>query len=272
MWTKEHAKAWLKQYRPHVSEDVRRDLLDFHAVTVLGKPGPIPSQFVRADIFAMSREIQTQDDLLEPHLENCIPLPIISLSNRQFRKLTRTHSAWDFSRDQKIPDEEIKKIISASFCPMRDENGRRPYASAGALYPVNVFFYKFTDSNDFPAGFYHLLPRSRLLQARGKKLSMRLEGRLFDSGRLSPPTFSTIYVLNIERAVFKYSYRGYRHGLIEAGAMSQVLDNTAASLKFSARCLSGMYDNWLLEVLDLSPQIYLPLLIQQVGVEAPANA
>jgi len=269
VWTSKESKAYLRNYRNYVSSEVHNTILDFHAHTVLALPARIPTYFVDPRLENVIRETVSEEELLEPHFKQCVNLPLIDFKKLERLCKLRISSAANFSSKRKISDNHLLKILAGSFCELDRDRLHRPYPSAGGLFPVSVFVYKFPNRyNSLEAGCYYLLPKSRKLQKRALVVEPQMERRFYDSHHMNQPTASIIYVLNIERAIFKYSFRGYRHGLIEVGSMVQALHTIGSAFGATTRCYSGQFDHWFNKYLDLSSQTFLPLLIQQIGVQS----
>jgi len=158
----------------------------------------------------------------------------------------------------------ILGFLHDAFCSPEGEEPRRPIPSAGGLFPVEVFLilHEGASSPDLPAGLHHLLPVSRRLQP----LPMKMPEAVFRPTDFGQPAGGILYVLNLPKAVFKYRYRGYRHGLMEAGSLYQQAALAARHHGIGTRSWSGFCDDAVIRGIHLDPADFLPLLIQSFGL------
>lgn len=180
--------------------------------------------------------------------------------------LRRNRTANNFSN--KIIDfSQVSQLLNAAFAS--DADLSRPYPSAGALYPVEVFCVIFADRLHNPpcSGVYHFRSLTKTLQPikiyeaevmRSILFSMEMENA-------RNPNMCLIYVAHIGKAVAKYRYRGYRYTLMEVGFMCHQADLVAQQLELKNKLYSGFNDYELLKFIDLDPITFVPLIIQSFG-------
>ncbi len=141
----------------------------------------------------------------------------------------------------------------------------RNYASAGALYPVEVYV-ACADLPGLPAGVFHFDPalhaltplregdhRGHLVRAAGSEAS------------IGAPV---IFVLTgiPWRTGWKYAERGYRHLFWDAGMILANVLALAASAKLPARVVLGFVDSDVASLLGLEERRELPLCLVPVGL------
>lgn len=181
---------------------------------------------------------------------------------------TRLSSFNQFS-DKTLAMNDIQTVLIHAFSP--DESGHRPYPSAGGLYPVEPLVFLFKDriesNEDFDSGCYHFRPVSQQLQ-----LIKKLETSFFIDklmhGFMKPehlPNFAVLYLAHIGKSIFKYRYRGYRHALMEAGAMYQQATMVSQKKGLRTTVWSTFSEQQMLEVLGLDFGTYMPLTMQFFG-------
>ena len=164
---------------------------------------------------------------------------------------------------------DINTLLINSFSP--NDEGHRPYPSAGALYPIEpiLFLFKERLCHDKPlvSGCYHFKSVDRTLELI-KELEMlptikRLFHGLVDED--APPNLCILYLMHIGKSIFKYRYRGYRHALMEVGSMYQQVTMVSQSLGLGSTVWSGFNDYQVMHELGLDRRIFLPLTLQFLG-------
>ncbi|WP_165482741.1 SagB/ThcOx family dehydrogenase [Legionella gresilensis] len=181
--------------------------------------------------------------------------------------VSRRASLNSFSQ-KKISFEDLQKWLIKCFSP--DDHGRRPYPSAGGLYPIEPLVFLFPERIE---GFSHI-PGCYHFRSLGKKLQLikTMQKEFFFDKILhnlisqnAQPCFSILYLAAIEKAIFKYRYRGYRHALMEAGAMYQHATHTFEGAGLRTTVWSSFGDQQLMYALDLDHSSYIPLTLQFFG-------
>lgn len=167
----------------------------------------------------------------------------------------------------------IQQLLINSFSP--NAAGVRPYPSAGGLYPVEPLVFLFPERiencKDLASGCYHFRPVSKKLQLI-KKLGMehffdQLLHQYMDNNHL--PCFGILYLAHVGKAIFKYRYRGYRHALMEAGAMYQQAVRVSEAMGLRNTVWSTFSEHEMLHTLELEYGTYLPLTMQFFGYGEP---
>jgi len=190
----------------------------------------------------------------------------IECNSSENNSIRRNHTAVSFAH-QKISFSSLTKLLNQSFS---DDNGHRPYPSAGALYPVEVLCYIFSEKlhNSPPSGIYHYRPLHRVLQPLKKIKSEQMRDAIY-SLELEPvkePSFAFLYIAVLEKMLVKYRYRGYRYALMEAGAMFQQADLVSQSLGLINKLYSGFNDHEIVKCCGIDGMNFIPLVVQSFGV------
>ncbi len=145
----------------------------------------------------------------------------------------------------------------------------RNYASAGALYPVEVYV-ACADLPGLPAGVYHFDPAGRAL-SRLRERDHR--GHLVRAAASQPAVARAPAVLTLTgipwRTAWKYTERGYRHLFWDAGMILANVLALAASARLPARVVLGFADSEVSALLGLEERRELPLCLVPVGVGEP---
>jgi SagB-type dehydrogenase family enzyme len=141
----------------------------------------------------------------------------------------------------------------------------RTYASAGALYPVEIYV-ACGDIDGLDAGVYHYLPHGDTL------VRIREDDRRSNLARAAaeePAVVSAPAVLALTgipwRTAWKYSERGYRHLFWDAGMILANLLALAASLEVPARIALGFADREVELLLGVDGRREFPLCLLALG-------
>ncbi len=183
----------------------------------------------------------------------------------------RKASTFKFS-STKMDFTRIQELLVNTFSPPTSTT-QRPYPSAGGLYPVEPLVFLFDERmNGFTnhaSGCYHFRPVSKKLQ-----LIKKLEAPHFYEKILHNfvgndpqewPNFCILYVAHLQKAIFKYRYRGYRHALMEAGSMYQHATQISQQMNLRTTVWSTFSEQQMLYELGLDHGTYLPLTMQLFG-------
>jgi SagB-type dehydrogenase family enzyme len=143
----------------------------------------------------------------------------------------------------------------------------RPVPSAGGLYPLVVHALVREPVAPLEPGLWWYDPAAAELQLLGTEtidvgevfLRLEMNDELLAPGR--PLLFVSA---DLERPSRKYSNRGYRYALMEAGAAMQNAYLAAAELGLPIRAIGGFHDDRAHEYLDLPEQVR-PLLALLLG-------
>lgn len=165
----------------------------------------------------------------------------------------------------------MEKLLFNSFSPYNDETKRRPYASGGGQYPIEVFLCKLSDKIEgWPVigNVLHYLPLSRGFEVCDSEdmhtINRALAGG--DKKRLGSPHFAIVYFIFFEKALLKYRYRGYRMATMEAGSMYQMACFTADSIGLRNRVWAGFTDTFVCKSLGMDMRSTAPLSVQFFGL------
>lgn len=146
----------------------------------------------------------------------------------------------------------------------------RPVPSGGGLYPLELYCLVRAVTGLTP-GVYHYTPVTDGLELLREA---RLPGRLITYLFMGQPLASdaaAIVVLTavVERSLGKYTDRGYRYQLFEAGHVAQNIGLSAADQGLGVCSLGGFFDDELAALLDIDTDDEVALYAIAVG--APAS-
>src|SRR4029453_18459446 len=135
----------------------------------------------------------------------------------------------------------------------------RTYASAGALYPIEVYLVC-GDLEGLEAGVYHYLPDGDALVLLREGDHRPSLARACDGEPAIAHAPGVLALTGIPwRTAWKYSERGYRHLFWDAGMILANLLALAASVEMSVRVVLGFADRELGRLLGLDGRREFPL-------------
>jgi SagB-type dehydrogenase family enzyme len=166
--------------------------------------------------------------------------------------------------------EELTLILHHAYGMVRENTyvpfppRTRAVPSAGALYPLEIYFYAATVA-DLAPGLYHFSSKEHCLH-----LLRPLEAACVWEATLYPDfargaALSLFVTALFERSTWKYGSRGYRYALIEAGAVAQNIALVAAALDLGCFNLGGYIDREIDELLELDGVTHSTLHMLCVG-------
>lgn len=147
----------------------------------------------------------------------------------------------------------------------------RTYASAGALYPVEIYVVC-SELSSLPAGVYHFDPRGPALE-RLREGDHR--GHLVRAAGEEPAVAeapATLVLSGIPwRTTWKYTERGYRHLFWDAGMILANFLALASAARLPGKVVLGFVDDEVEALLGLDRAREFPLCFLSVGSGAAAG-
>lgn len=140
---------------------------------------------------------------------------------------------------------------------------RRAYPSAGAMYPLELYLCPLAISGLDP-GVYHFNVREECLEQLTTEVYR--EDMSFIANDLTETAAVALFLTSaFDRTTKKYSDRGYRYVLMEAGHLMQNVCLVAEALELGCRPIAGFNEDKADEFLDC-PHSETTLYIGLVGV------
>lgn len=171
-----------------------------------------------------------------------------------------------------ITDTELATLLAYSYGDIREEDGdpRRPVASGGACYPLEIYPI-ILDSPDFDAGIYHF-------NIRDDTLERLQQGDYSEWVRdnwtwiTAEDAVSAVVVITArpERSADRYGEMGYLFAGIETGAVIQNLQLVGTDLGIGSRPHNGLDYRAVRQELQLRDDEYL-LSTVAFGGTAPVD-
>jgi len=145
------------------------------------------------------------------------------------------------------------------------DDSRRPYPSAGARYPLEVYPI-ILNCEDIKKGLYHYNVKENclelLLEENLNKWLIKITG-----GEKWITNAAIVFIITgvLNRTRIKYGDRGYRYILIEAGHVGQNICLLATELGLGTCPLGGYIDTEVNKLLDIDLQKEVVLYLIAVG-------
>jgi SagB-type dehydrogenase family enzyme len=137
--------------------------------------------------------------------------------------------------------------------------------SAGALYPLEIFFHSI-ESESVKAGLYHYNPiENRLRLVRGGDATADISKAMVQPD-IAPRASVIIFITAVfERTVFKYADRGYRFIFLEAGHVAQNMDLVSQALGLGCVNIGGYFDREVDDFLGIDGLTHSTIYMMAIG-------
>ncbi len=184
-----------------------------------------------------------------------------AISPPVFEALRKRHSCRNF---QNIP-VEINKLFA--ICKASYSFDIRPTASAGALFPLSVYFINRISSGHLPAGLYQYDPKNnRLLLLKFSFFPEQLQYALNDTECVFNAPCIFFICADLSRHMKKYTNAGYRYTILEAGQAVQNMTIAASELDLGGVEYGGFCDDSIRQLFQM-PEHEFPLACYALGYE-----
>ncbi|MDQ1638483.1 MAG: hypothetical protein QOF62_1822 [Pyrinomonadaceae bacterium] len=181
--------------------------------------------------------------------------------------LRERRSVRVFDENCYVPIQDLGAVLDlAARTPQENDPYHRPYPSAGARYPIEIYVIAIR-IEELRSGVYHYDSHAHTLTALLEKdFTTGLPGAIGDHD-VKSPSFIIVFTAIFHRSFIKYAGRGYRYALLEAGAIAQTLDLVCRGRGLAAVWLGGFPDNEVANLLDLNWELEMeaPVLLLAVG-------
>lgn len=196
------------------------------------------------------------------------PFHAHTLECQSLKKISvrQQHSAISFS-SERLDFTIVQTLLNEAFAS--DDHLRRPYASASALYSIEVLCVLAQDringiNHD---GIYHYRPNLKKLQLL-KEASYEVIKKHIITVEINEAQHANvilIYFINLPKAVVQYRYRGYRLALMEVGAMLQQADLVGQELNLQNKLSTIFNDLEIGKFVEIDRNTFLPAMLQFFG-------
>ena len=193
-----------------------------------------------------------------------IKIPITTLSKIiKKRRSVRKFSGFPISKDELF--YLLFSSCGLTYLGEAFDDSRRPYPSAGARYPLEVYPI-ILNCKGLEKGLYHYNVKENclelLLQEDLSKWLIKITG-----GEKWIANAAVIFIITgvLDRTRIKYGDRGYRYTLIETGHLGQNICLLATELGLGTCPIGGFIDDKINELLDIELQKEFSTYIIAIG-------
>ena len=183
-------------------------------------------------------------------------------------RLARERESVRNFEDTPLTLQQIGEILNGAYSA---ESGSIP--SAGGLYPVRINVVIPNGNDDYEPGYYQYDHTRGALILYNNEVDTRALEYAFNETDLvfSAPALFVVSA-DLDRQPGKYSNRGYRFTLLEAGHVAQNIHLISQELGLSTLEYGGFKDSPLGQELQLDEQGIDPLVVVAAGHKAPESA
>lgn len=158
---------------------------------------------------------------------------------------------------------ELEKIFA--ICKVSYSFQLRPVASAGALFPLSIYFINRISSKQLPVGLYQYDPlKEEILLLSTNLIPEAVQYLLNDAENIFGAPCIFFVCADICRHVKKYANRGYRYTLLEVGHAVQNMTIAATELELGGVEYGGFCDEAVKKLFGM-PEVVFPLTCYAVG-------
>lgn len=182
------------------------------------------------------------------------------------------HSIWKYAT-KKISFNKFCGLPKAAYGVIRREDlglyviPHRTVPSGGALYPLETYFITLTDIGQLEKGLYCFQKdKESLVVLKKGDFKEKLKELLVEANEtIESASLFMVITAFLERECEKYSNRGYRHVLLEAGHVAQNVYLYCLDQNLDTVELSGFLDEELGRFLGLKSSEEVPITVLAVG-------
>jgi SagB-type dehydrogenase family enzyme len=203
----------------------------------------------------------------------CLPEPITLSSTLQDCIASRV-SCRHFS-DEAMNLSQLSTLANAAYgikgrsYSDGHELLERPVPSGGGLYPLELYFI-LRNVEKIDSGVYHYAPLVHGLETiRRLEVPRQFLSEIFLWQPYVGDASMVVFLAAVlERSLWKYTDRGYRYVLFEAGHVAQNVNLVAESIGLGSLNLGGFFDDEIAALLDIDTDEEVPLYGTALGVPA----
>lgn len=233
--------------------DSHEQFLKYHTLTYNPPRYPSPLSFSEIDELTRTKENYIAENPVAVYGDtDKLTLPL-------YEALQKRHSCRAFLE---MPIE-IEKLFA--ICKVSCSCRLRPIASAGALFPLTLYFINRLSSGRLPAGLYQYDPQNEnLLLLRTDICPESIQYSLNDADYIFGAPCIFFVGADTGRHMRKYSNAGYRYTLLEAGHAVQNMTIAAQEMGLGGVEYGGFCDEAVKELFGM-PETVFPLACFAAG-------
>jgi SagB-type dehydrogenase family enzyme len=190
-----------------------------------------------------------------PKFDGDISLEKTIKDRRTVRSFTSSH----------LTLEQLSQLIWAAQGITAERDHLRAAASAGALYPIDLYAVVGNGVEGIGAGVYHYEPKDHSLSLVTEgDLRNEVARALLSQMWMAMAPLSMVITAEYDRITNKYGTRGVRYAMIEAGHVGQNIFLQAEALGLGAGIVGAFDDKDVIRGMRI-PHSHEPFLIMPVG-------
>ena len=194
----------------------------------------------------------------------------------------KARKSEEFFSGKEIPHDNLFSVLTGSIGTTREMSlpalddqqilRKRPYASGGGLYPVEIYPLILSEDINGECHITHYSPVENELSVIKTMPKKELLTPFNDiMSRLEHSSVIFVFTSVVERSDIKYGVRSYRFALIEAGEMAQNISLSAVDHDMSTLPWGGYYDDDVAELLNVDGVNETVLHVLSMGYPGPSK-
>lgn len=181
----------------------------------------------------------------------------VPLAESEFPEVITARRTWrQFEEKKKVPFDVFSSLISVFKQYRREDEIRYNYATAGGLYPIDLYVYiKDHRVENVKAGLYYYNPIENVLQMVSNTCVITEDAHYSMNKEIFQSSAFSIYLIyNADVTMPKYGGLGYFYAGIDSGIMVQLLTHVAEMHKAGICSIGDMNFRRIQKYFKLSPQ------------------
>ncbi len=238
----------------------------FHENSKLGRSSPVLSQKQQREWLRQLNESLPYDGYPAVPLPKHLPSLKISLG-----KAIRSRISVRELVPRPLSVDSLAALLHFAYGIERDKvvsNFARPLRvvpSAGALYPLEIFFQSSTIQG-LPTGLYHYNPSRHNVRRVRDGGQVQHVSQCFVQTAIPLQASLLVFITAIfDRSVFKYADRGYRYAFLEAGHVAQNMNLVSSALGLGCLNIGGFFDREVDALLQLDGILHSTIYVIAIG-------
>jgi SagB-type dehydrogenase family enzyme len=181
--------------------------------------------------------------------------------------IKRRKSIRDFDKQGTVSFEDLSGLVWATLGSFSNDSSGKSYTipSGGSLYPTNQYLVILKDNDRMKKGIYYCEKNSNEFIMKTSVISQNKLYKAFDSMIVKDASFIQVLTSEIGRIADKYSNRGYRYALLEAGHAAQNSYLFCAENNLAVVEYGGFQDKETANLLDINFSEEIPLICMIIG-------
>jgi len=201
-----------------------------------------------------------------------IELPSPELPDCGIAQLLRSRASCRRFAPTPLTGEQLSSLLWAAYGTLDTiaignlEQVNRTVPSGGGLYPLEVYAVVLRSDGIAP-GIYHFNALHHLLEriVEGAPPGGFLTELFLHQPYVPEASCLLVTTAVVGRSLWKYEERGYRYILFEAGHVAQNIDLACGALGLGSLNVGGFFDHDLAQLLELDPELEVPVYVTAVG-------